>query len=216
MKPFVHLNCAMTVDGKIASKDSPLKISGAKDLVRVHELRKTYDAIMVGINTVLVDNPRLTVHKVDSVRKDNPLRIIIDSNAKTPLDSRVLNDDADTIIFVSKIADKDRVSLLSKKCDVITCGEKLVDLKKAMSILYDKGVETLLLEGGSTLNFSMLKDKLVDKISICIGSIILGGINSKTFVDGDGFSIDKILKLELTDVKKIDEDILLTYITKYS
>ena len=216
MKPFVHLNCAMTVDGKIATKDSSLKISGANDLVRVHELRKKYDAIMIGINTVLIDNPRLTVHKIDSVRKDNPIRIIIDSKAKTPLDSRVLNDDADTIIFVSKKADKDRVSLLSKKCDVITCGEKLVNLKEAMNNLSDYGIESLLLEGGSTLNFSMLREKLVDKISICIGSIILGGRDSKTFVDGDGFSIDEILKLELTDVKKIDEDILLTYLTKYS
>lgn len=206
----------MTVDGKIATKNSSLKISCANDLIRVHELRKKYDAIMVGINTVLIDNPRLTVHKVDSDRNDNPIRIIIDSKAKTPLDSRVLNDEADTIIFVSNIADKHRKSLLSKKCNVITCGEKLVDLKEAMSILYDYGIESLLLEGGSTLNFSMLNEKLVDKVSICVGSIILGGRNSKTFVDGDGFSIDEILKLELIDVKKIDEDVLLTYLTKYS
>ena len=73
----------MTVDGKIATKNSSLKISGANDLIRVHELRKKYDAIMVGINTVLIDNPRLTVHKVDSDRNDNPIRIIIDSKAKT-------------------------------------------------------------------------------------------------------------------------------------
>ena len=66
MKPYVHLNAAMTADGKIASKDSTLKISGPDDLIRVHKLRKKYDGIMVGINTILVDNPRLSIHKIKS------------------------------------------------------------------------------------------------------------------------------------------------------
>lgn len=214
--PFVHLNSAMTVDGKIASENSSLKISGRKDLVRVHELRKKYDGIMVGINTVLVDDPRLTVHKIDSAREDNPLRIVVDSRARTPLDSRVLNDESDTVIFVSEKASKKKVFELSQKCRVVCCGTDRVDLKEAMSILYDMGVESVLLEGGSTLNFAMLEAELVDKISVCIGSIVLGGKNSKTFVDGEGFPVNNLVNLELTGVEKIDEDVLLTYLTKYS
>lgn len=211
MKPFVLLNSAMTVDGKIATKDSSLQISGKNDLIRVHELRKKYDAIMVGINTVIIDNPKLTVHKIESSKEDNPIRIIIDSKARTPLDSLVLNDDAQTIIVVSKKAPEENITQLEKKCQILICGEDQVNLKEALIKLYDIGIKSILLEGGSTLNFSMLKLKLIDEISICIGSKILGGLSSKTFVDGEGFEKDECVELELKNIKKIDNDVVLSY-----
>ena len=201
----------MTVDGKIATKDSSLKISGKEDLIRVHELRKEYDAIMVGINTVIIDDPKLTVHKIEASVEDNPIRIIIDSKARTPLDALVLNDDAKTIIIVSEKASKENIERLEKKCDILVCGEDQVNLKEAMIKLYDKGIKSILLEGGSTLNFSMLDAKLIDEISICIGSKILGGKSSKTFVDGNGFEADDCVNLELKDIKKIDNDVVLSY-----
>lgn len=216
MKPFVLLNSAMTVDGKIATSNSSMKISGSDDLVRVHQLRKKYDAIMVGINTVLVDNPKLTVHKISACKEDNPVRIIIDSRARTPLDSLVLNDDARTIVIVSSSAPSDNIEKLVKKCMVLSCGEDHVNLKEAMIKLYDLGIKSILLEGGSTLNFSMFKEKLIDEVCICIGSKILGGSNSKTFVDGEGFKKDECINLELKKIEKIDEnDVVLTYTTNY-
>lgn len=211
LKPFVLLNSAMTVDGKIATKDSSMKISGKEDLIRVHELRKKYDAIMVGINTVIIDNPKLTVHKIKACKKDNPIRIIIDSKGRTPLDSLVLNDDAKTIIIVSENAPHENIKKLEKKCDILVCGDKQVNLKEAMSKLYDMGIKSILLEGGSTLNFSMFKEGLIDELSICIGSKILGGTTSKTFVDGEGFEPDNCINLELKNIEKIDDDVVLSY-----
>ena len=211
MKPFVLLNSAMTVDGKIATENSSMKISSEQDLIRVHELRKKYDDIMVGINTVIVDNTKLTIHKIKASKKDNPIRIIIDSKGRTPSDALVLNDDAKTIIIVSKKAPKKNLEKLEKKCDILVCGNEQVNLKEAMRKLYLEGIHSILLEGGSTLNFSMFKEGLIDEISICIGSKILGGSTSKTFVDGEGFEPENCVKLELKNIEKIDNDVVLSY-----
>lgn len=206
----------MTVDGKIATSDSSMQISGKNDLLRVHKLRKKYDGIMVGINTVLIDNPKLTVHKIDALPEDNPVRIIIDSKCRTPLDSLVLNNSAKTIVIVSKLAKEENIRKLEKKCEVIVCGDHKVNLSEALHTLYNKGIKSIMLEGGSTLNFSMFKEKLIDEVSVCIGAKILGGCYSKTFVDGEGFSLNDCVDLELKKVEKIDEnDIVLTYTTHY-
>lgn len=215
MKPFVHLNSAMTVDGKIATSNSSLQISGKNDLIRVHKLRKKYDAIMVGIGTVLVDDPRLTVHKIESHAEDNPVRIVVDSKARTPRNARVLSDDAETIVFVSKKASQEKVSQLKDKCVVICCGDDEVNLKEAMNILFKRGISSILLEGGSTLNFSMFKGGLIDEVSVCVGSKILGGSDSKTFVDGEGFNKSECVGLELKNIEKIDNDVVLTYNAVY-
>ena len=98
MRPYVILNAAMTLDGKIATATGSSNISGKKDLERVHELRKECDGIMVGIGTVLADDPRLTVHKIDANPKDNPIRVVVDSKLKTPIDARITNSDSKTII----------------------------------------------------------------------------------------------------------------------
>ncbi len=95
---FVILNAAMTLDGKIATKTGSSNISGEKDLKRVHELRREVDGIMVGINTVIADNPRLTVHKIDANPEDNPVRVVVDSKCRTPIAARITNKDAKTII----------------------------------------------------------------------------------------------------------------------
>lgn len=211
MKPYILLNSAMTVDGKIATNNSSVKISGKNDLIRVHHLRKEYDGIMVGINTIIIDNPKLTIHKIPSKKSDNPVRIIIDSNARTPLNSNVLNDDAQTIIIVSKNAPSKNTQKLKEKCKIIMSGEEKIDLKDSMQKLYSLGIKSILLEGGSTLNYSMFKENLIDEVSICIGSKILGGVTSKTLVDGAGFNKDNPIKLKLESCEKIDDDVLLKY-----
>ncbi|MBE6493237.1 MAG: 2,5-diamino-6-(ribosylamino)-4(3H)-pyrimidinone 5'-phosphate reductase [Methanosphaera stadtmanae] len=215
MKPFVLLNSAMTVDGKIATENSQMKISGKKDMVRVHQLRKEFDSIMVGINTVIIDNPKLTISKIEANKNDNPVRIIVDSSARIPLESKVLNDDAKTILLVSQKAEQSKIDKLKDKCDIIIAGQDKVNLKEALKKIYEKGIHSILLEGGSTLNFSMFQEKLIDKVSICIGSKILGGKNSKTFVDGTGFDKNNCVNLKLEKYYIIDEDIVLEYLVKY-
>lgn len=211
-KPYVILNCAMTLDGKIATKTGSSEISGELDLLRVHKLRKEVDAIMVGINTVLVDDPKLTVHKIPANTEDNPLRVVIDSKARTPLFSRVLNSDAPTIIAVSQLADPEKINKLNKKAEVIVCGKNHVDLNLLMDKLALKGVKTLMLEGGSTLNYSMIIGNLVSEVRVCIAPIIAGGKESKTLADGEGVQYMKdAVKLKLKKSYNLGEDLILEY-----
>ncbi|MGB7969598.1 MAG: 2,5-diamino-6-(ribosylamino)-4(3H)-pyrimidinone 5'-phosphate reductase [Methanobacterium sp.] len=211
-QPYVILNSAMTLDGKIATKTGSSEISGKDDLLRVHELRKDVDAIMVGINTVISDDPRLTVHKIPAKKQDNPLRIIVDSKARTPITSRVLNSDANTIIAVTETANSERIKELKEKAEILICGKNSVDLKALMIKLQSKGVKTIMLEGGSTLNYSMLIDGLVSEVRVCIAPMIAGGKEAKTLADGVGVDYMKdSIKLKLKKSYMLGEDIIVEY-----
>ena len=218
MMPYVILNAAMTLDGKIATHTGSSNISGAEDLKRVHELRKQCDGIMVGIGTVLADDPRLTVHKIDAKKTDNPVRVVVDSRLQTPQDARITNDDARTIIacaneYKDEIKSSEKYNDFRKKgVSIFWSGDKRVDLKSLMIDLHEEGIEKLMLEGGSTLNFSMIKAGLIDEISICVAPMIAGGVNSKTFFDGEGFdTMDEAVRLELLDSYNLDKDLILKY-----
>ena len=211
MKPYVILNAAMTLDGKIATKTGSSEISG-----------KEVDGIMVGIGTVLADDPRLTVHKINARKEDNPIRVVVDNKARTPLDYRILNDDAETIIAVSNICDEsnpdcdadavNRAKELSKKANVFYSSAESVDLSEFMEYLSSKGIETLMLEGGSTLNFSMIRENLIDEVKICIAPMIVGGKDSKTFFDGEGFDYMKeAVPLELERYYPLGKDFVMEY-----
>ncbi|MGV8143978.1 MAG: 2,5-diamino-6-(ribosylamino)-4(3H)-pyrimidinone 5'-phosphate reductase [Methanothermobacter sp.] len=215
MKPYVILNSAMTLDGKIATRTGSSEISGPEDLLRVHKIRKELDAIMVGINTLLADDPRLTVHKVSSDKSDNPLRVVADSKAMTPLNFRILNDEAPTIIAVSQKASEEKVKALKQvgeNVDVVLAGEDRVDLTLLMDELAQRGIRSLLLEGGSTLNFSMLQEGFVDEVRVCVAPMIAGGVKSKTLVDGEGVAYMKdAYKLKLKKNYKLGKDFILEY-----
>jgi 2,5-diamino-6-(ribosylamino)-4(3H)-pyrimidinone 5'-phosphate reductase len=202
----------MTLDGKIATKIGSSEISGPEDLERVHQLRKKVDAIMVGINTLLADDPRLTVHKIPSNNFDNPTRIVVDSNARTPLNARILSNDAPTIIAVSKNSSHHKIKELEKKAEVIIAGETQVDMVQLMEKLKNNGLNSVMLEGGSTLNFSMLKNGLVDEVKICIAPMIVGGNEAITLVGGSGFNyMADSIKLELKNSYNLGKDIILEY-----
>lgn len=218
MRPYVILNAAMTLDGKIATQTGSSNISGKEDLERVHELRKECDAIMVGIGTVMADDPRLTVHKIDASPEDNPVRVVVDSKLRTPVDARITNDDAHTIIaganaYKDEFKASDKYEIFKKRgVKFFFSGDKRVDLSLLMSYLHEEGIEKLMLEGGATLNFSMIKAGLIDEIRICVAPMVVGGANAKTFFDGEGFDLmDDAVKLELTDSYSLGKDLILTY-----
>ncbi|MGP8023825.1 MAG: 2,5-diamino-6-(ribosylamino)-4(3H)-pyrimidinone 5'-phosphate reductase [Methanobacterium sp.] len=215
MKPYVILNSAMTLDGKITTKTGNSEISGSEDLLRVHKLRKDSDSIMVGINTVIIDDPRLTVHKISAEKSDNPLRIVIDSRARTPLNSRILNDEAPTLIVVTEKAPYENIQALKDKTaniDVIINGEDKVDLPLLMNELFQRGVRTLMLEGGSTLNYSMINEGLVDEVRVCIAPMIIGGVKAKTLVGGEGVNyMNEAFKLKLKKNYTLGKDLVLEY-----
>jgi len=204
----------MTLDGKIATRTGSSEISGQEDLLRVHRLRKEMDAIMVGINTVLADDPRLTVHKISSKPEDNPVRVVVDSKARTPPDYRIFNQDAPTIIAVSKEAPPERIKAIEEggKAEVIVCGDKQVNLNCLMDQLGDNGIKTLMLEGGSTLNYSMLKAGLVSEVKVCIAPMIAGGNQAKTLVEGDGVDYMKdAFRLKFKKSYNLGEDLIVEY-----
>ena len=221
-KPYVILNSAMTLDGKMASKTGNTEISGPEDLIRVHNIRKNVDAIMVGIGTILSDNPRLTSYRVSSNKEDNPIRIVVDNKARTPINYKVLNDEAKTIIAVSNLCNEknkncdidavNRAKEIEKKAEVFYSSKDYIDLKELMNYLYEKGIRTLLLEGGSELNFSMIKENLIDEIRVCIAPMIVGGKDSKTIFGGEGFDLMKdSSKLKLEKYYSLGKDFIMEY-----
>ena len=218
MKPYVILNAAMTLDGKIATENGSSNISGEEDLKRVHELRKECDAIMVGIGTVMADDPRLTVHKVDANPDDNPLRVVVDSKCRTPIDARITNEDAKIVIAVANEYKDDFLksekyqTFKNRGVKFFFSGSEHVDLVSLMNYLHEEGIEKLMLEGGATLNFSMIKSGLIDEIRICIAPMVVGGAKAKTFFDGEGFPVmDLAARLELVDSYSLGKDLILTY-----
>jgi len=218
MRPYVILNAAMTLDGKIATQTGSSNISGKEDLERVHELRKECDAIMVGIGTVMADDPRLTVHKIDANPEDNPVRVVVDSKCRTPIDARITNSDAKTIIacaneYKQEFMQSDKYETFKKRgVKFFFSGDERVDLSLLMSYLHEEGIDKLMLEGGATLNFSMIKAGLIDEIRICVAPMVVGGANAKTFFDGEGFDLmDDAVKLELVDSYSLGKDLILTY-----
>jgi len=206
----------MSADGKISSIDhKQLRISGQEDMARVDALRSESDAVMVGVGTVLADDPGLRV-KSDMLQKirlekgktKNPLRVVADSLARTPPNAKVLG--SGCLIAVSESAPSDRVTNLSTRCEIVRCGSSRVDLCNLMSILHEMGVRRLMVEGGATLNWSLIQSGLVDEIYVYIGGLIIGGTGSPTLVDGSGF-IGDFPRLNLTAVKPLDTGVLLKW-----
>ncbi len=219
-RPFTFINSAMSADGKISTwQRKQVKISGAIDFDRVDELRATSDAVMVGIGTVLADDPSLTVksaqRKAERRAKglnENPIRVVIDSQARTPLEADIFKKgEGQRIVLVSSSAPSDNVEALRKKAKIIVSGDTRVDLPDAMEQLHRLGIKRLMVEGGATLNWAMLSRGLVDEIYTFVGNIIIGGKVSPTLVDGEGFADTSTLPLELISAEKIEAGILLKW-----
>ena len=220
-RPFVFINLAMSADGKISTVHRrQTRISGKEDFDRVDALRAECDAIMVGIGTVLADDPSLTVKSENrrlartKVGKDaNPLRVVVDSKARTPVDAEILNKGEGTrVIAISEQAIVEDMGKLGAKAEINVCGVDEVDLNKLLYVLWQRGVNRLMVEGGATLNWSLLSQELVDEIYIYVGNIIIGGEGAPTPVDGSGFiSEDAMTKLVLINTEKLDEGVLLRW-----
>lgn len=206
-RPHVIINCAMSLDGKLASQSGrQMKISCEEDIKRMYKLRNKYDAVLVGIGTVLSDDPKLTVKEKYVKNPKQPIRIVLDTNCRTPIDSQVVNNAAKTLIIIGKECNKkflNNVELI--KCKIDEKG--LIDLENLIQILKNKGIKKLMIEGGSTVISSFLKSNLVDDIFVYVAPIIIGGINTPTLVK----NIDENINLKLFETKKIGLGILLHY-----
>ena len=212
-RPFVTLKTAMTLDGKIASHTGASQwITGTAARTRVHEYRNEYDAILVGIGTVLADDPSLTT-RLEGRTGRNPLRIVLDSEARTPLDAKLVVDGAaPTLIVVSARADQRRVNLL-RACgaEVVTLGTEQVDSAALLDYLGTSEITSLLVEGGATVNWSLLAGGCVDKVHAFIAPMLMGGAEAKTPIGGTGFDSPQMaLQLRDVTVEQLGADILVT------
>jgi 2,5-diamino-6-(ribosylamino)-4(3H)-pyrimidinone 5'-phosphate reductase len=206
----------MSADGKISTKDRrQVKISGSEDRRRVDALRADSDAIMVGVGTVLADDPSLRIkleglrrERLKAGKKENPLRVVADSRARTPPEAQVLGEDC--LLAVSEIAPEDRVAALSNRAQVVVCGHDRVDLPKLLDLVFAMGVRRLMVEGGGSINWSLISSGLVDEVYVFIGPMVFGGKSAPTLVDGQGFG-PNFVNLELISCQKMDGGILLRW-----
>lgn len=212
-KPFVVLKAAMTLDGKIATATGQSKwITNETSRAYGYKLRDIYDGIMVGINTVIEDNPMLTA-RVDGGK--NPIRIVVDSSLKIDINANVVQDkSAKTIVATTDKADKDKIlKLQAQDVDVIVVDKDendKVDIEKLLNILGQQNICSILVEGGATLSGSFVAKKLVDKVYFFIAPKIIGGKEAKTPVAGTGIlNLQEALTLKDIQIEKLEEDILI-------
>jgi len=195
----------MTADGKIATKSGNSAISSNVDLRRVHQLRNSADAIMVGISTVLADDPQLTVRFGATVSR-SPTRVVVDSTGRIPSSSRLLKkaNELNTIVAASNRISFDNIRRIeSTGAKVLVAGRNKVELRKIFRILEEMGYKRILVEGGGELNWSVLKLGIVDELIITMSPRIVGGRSAVTLVEGGGYDrISEGIPLKLRDVRR--------------
>lgn len=214
-KPFVVVKTAMTLDGKIATSTGKSRwITGEKSRKFVHRLRSISDGIMVGINTVLQDDPQLTV-RLDGEKGAAPVRVVVDSKGRLPLDSRIVKTsfETKTILATTEFAPQDKLEKLSSLgVEILLLPEKngRVDLQELMLSLGKKEISILLVEGGGTLNYSLLNENIIDKIYLFVAPMLLGGQKAPTPLEGVGISeIEDAWLVENLEMKQLDNDLLI-------
>ena len=217
--PYVVMKYAMTLDGKIATKTGASKwITGEPARQEVQHMRHRYMGIMAGIGTVLADDPMLNV-RVEGWK--SPVRIVCDSSLRIPLDSQIVRSAKEyrTIVAYAGREENEEITekitkkieqLHAKGVDTVCCPDEKgqIDLKKLMTYLGNEGIDSILLEGGGTLNDSALRAGIVKEVHCFIAPKLFGGKNSKTPVQGIGIGLpSEALKLKCTDICRIGEDI---------
>ena len=217
-RPEVIVNVASSLDGAIASSEGALILSTTEDWVRVHELRNSVDAILVGINTILKDDPLLSVRYIKP-KDPAPLRVILDTKCKIPLTAKVLQDQErlPSIIITSKKCSankQDEIRKLGAK--VASVGfeknERYLNLTDVLKILKTQfGIKKLLVEGGSTVITQFLTNRLVDIMHIFYAPVFVGGKNAKLLFEQEAIhNIGDAINCEIQSVNKLYEGYLVT------
>ena len=208
----VILSAAISIDGKISTRANDSKLSSKEDKIRLHKLRSKVDAILIGKNTLLQDDPLLTVRYT---KGKNPIRIILDSKGTIPISSKIIktSNKIPTIIVVSKkITDTNLLKLKKLPIEIIVAGENSVNLKLLMKKLSTKNIKTILVEGGGTVNWEFIKNNIFNELIVTLSPYLIGGNDATSFVQGKGFA--KIInspKLKLKSIKRLKNYLVLNY-----
>ena len=215
--PFVTAKFAISLDGKIATRRGDSNwITGEEARKYVHNLRYTSDAIMAGVNTVLTDDPQLTARcgGTGGTARNQPLRVIVDGKGRTPLTARVFGEPGKTLLALGKHTKQEEKTAFTRvgaELLELPSAEGLVDLEKLLKALGERGITSVLVEGGEILLGSLFDCGLVDKVVAFIAPLIIGGKEAKTAVGGRG--VDKVvdaLRLERVRLEKLGEDLMVS------
>jgi len=223
MTPFIFINCAMSLDGKISTVErKQVRISNDADMERVDGLRASADAVLVGMNTAVGDDPKLTV-KSEKLRKERVKKGLPENPMKVTM-GRIdgLNPDSDfmghgngkIVLFASEDSDPAKVKELKNRAEIFLMPGERPEPGKVVNVLASLGVKRLMIEGGGRTNFEFLKAGLVDELYVAVAPRIFGGDSAPTLADGDGFRQGKEVNLELIDEEKLGEVLVLKYKVK--
>ena len=213
---YVLVNAAVSVDGKLSTRRrEQLAISGEADFARVDRLRAESDAVVVGVGTVLADDPSLVRHDETHRRETRaadagpPARVVADSRCRTPPGASILEGEPDTYVLTSEAAPDDRRARLEDAgARLVVAGRERVDLPAAFERLEEAGLERFMVEGGGELIFSLFEAGLVDDLSVFVGGTVVGGRVAPTLADGEGFVAD-FPELDLESVERLDDGVVL-------
>lgn len=217
----VLVNAAMSADGKLSTVDRrQVRISGPSDFARVDRLRAAVDAILVGIGTVLADDPHLTVNadelrseRIQEGRHAHPARIVADSRARTPVDAQILDDASASHVLIADSASAERVDALADRASIHRVGTEQVNFETGLQSLAAQGIESILVEGGGEVIFSLLEARLVDRLLVFVGGQVIGGRDAPTLADGEGFTDEAaFVDLTLERVERLDDGVLLEWV----
>ena len=212
--PFVTAKFASSLDGKIATRTGDSRwITGSQARLHVHQMRAASDAIMVGVNTVLRDNPQLTARdEQGNALSVQPLRVILDSTGRTPRDARLLGEPGHTLVAVASGASAARAGLEAAGAEVLevpATAEGRVDPYSLLRTLGERGIVSVLVEGGGTLLGSLFDSGLVDKAVGFVAPAIIGGSSAPSPVGGEGPALmSQITRLARTRVETVGDDIM--------
>ncbi len=220
-RPFVYINMAMTVDGKITSagREQP-RLTTRHDRARMDQLRAEADALVVGARTVRSDDPNLHVrgqqaraYRRSLGKHTGLLKIIVTAGSGVDLEGRFFSDSDDGGLIVATVegAPSERLRAFEERAEVWLLGKQRVDLKLLLNRLADRGVERLLIEGGGELNWEFLRDDLVDELYVTIAPRLLGGREAPTLLEGSGFSMGDQRRLRLLELDRQGDELYCRY-----
>jgi diaminohydroxyphosphoribosylaminopyrimidine deaminase/5-amino-6-(5-phosphoribosylamino)uracil reductase len=215
-RPYVTLKFASSLDGKIATKTGDSKwITSDEARNDAHRYRHEHDAILVGVNTVIADNPSLTTRLPGGGK--NPIRIVLDSNLRIPLESKLLNDHAaDTWIVTTRHAEEETVQAIEcKGVRIIRLDDGKISIKRLLEHLADEEILSVFVEGGSTVHASFLKERCVQQVVSYIAPSLIGGFDAPSSIGGSGIEfVDDAFVMEFQSVQKVGEDLKIISVPK--
>jgi 2,5-diamino-6-(ribosylamino)-4(3H)-pyrimidinone 5'-phosphate reductase len=217
-RPFVFVNMAMTVDGKItsAAREQPA-FASREDRRRMDQLRASADALLVAAGTVRADNPAWHVRTEAERRGPAPHRLLVSGSAMIPDDSRFFNTEygGKSIVATTESADAAAVQRLQQRdVELWTLGERRVDLAALLSRCKREGIDRILVEGGGELNWQLFDGDHVDELYVTITPCLLGGRTAPTLLEGDGWAMAQQRRLRLVDVSRVEDEMFCRYAVK--